>query len=35
MRFEPDRPMHDRYQVDHDFLAPELGGEVVTISRGS
>ena len=20
MRFEPDRPMHDRYQVDHDFL---------------
>ena len=22
MRFEPDRPLHDRYQVDHDFLAP-------------
>jgi D-ala D-ala ligase C-terminus len=33
MRFEPDRPMHDRYQVDHAFLTPELGWEVVTISR--
>jgi hypothetical protein len=33
MRFEPDRPMHDRYRVDHDFLSPELGDEVVTISR--
>ena len=33
MRFEPDRPLHDRYQVDHDFLAPETGREVVTIGR--
>jgi hypothetical protein len=33
MRFEPDRPMHDRYRVDHDFLSPGLGEEVVTISR--
>jgi hypothetical protein len=33
MRFEPDRPMHDRYEVAHDFLTPELGWEVVTISR--
>ena len=33
MNFEPDRPMHDRYQVDHDFLSPETGDEVVTISR--
>ncbi|MBD0339053.1 MAG: hypothetical protein ICV67_07190 [Thermoleophilia bacterium] len=33
MRFEPDRPMHDRYQVDHDFLSPETGAEVVSISR--
>jgi hypothetical protein len=32
MRFEPDRPMHERYQVAHDFLSPELGREVVTIS---
>ncbi len=33
MNFEPDKPMHDRYQVDHDFLSPETGDEVVTISR--
>jgi hypothetical protein len=33
MRFEPDRPMHDRYQVAHAFLSPELGWEVVTISK--
>jgi hypothetical protein len=33
MHFEPDRPMHDRYQVDHDFLSDETGREVVTISR--
>ena len=33
MKFEPDRPMHDRYQVDHGFLTPELGDEVVTIGR--
>ncbi|HUQ22661.1 MAG TPA: hypothetical protein VM049_06555 [Gaiellaceae bacterium] len=33
MHFEPDRPMYDRYQVDHDFLSPETGEEVVTISR--
>jgi hypothetical protein len=33
MHFEPDRPMHDRYQVDHGFLSPEVGDEVVTIGR--
>jgi hypothetical protein len=33
MRFEPDRPMHDRYAIAHDFLTPELGAEIVTISR--
>jgi hypothetical protein len=33
MRFEPGRPMHDRYQVDHDFLSADLGHEAVTISR--
>jgi hypothetical protein len=33
MRFEPSRPMHDRYQVAHDFLTPEAGWEVVTIGR--
>jgi hypothetical protein len=33
MQYEPDRPLHARYQVAHDFLSPELGDEVVTISR--
>jgi hypothetical protein len=33
MRFEPDRPMHERYEVAHEFLSPETGWEVVTISR--
>jgi hypothetical protein len=33
MRFQPERPLHDRYAVAHDFLTPELGAEVVTISR--
>jgi hypothetical protein len=33
MHFEPDRPMHDRYQVDHGFLPDRVGEEVVTISR--
>ena len=30
---KPDEPMHLRYEVAHDFLAPETGWEVVTISR--
>src|SRR5215218_1777811 len=33
MRFEPDRPLHGRYQVDHDFLSTGTGREVVTIGR--
>ncbi len=33
MRFRPELPMHDRYAVDHAFLAPETGAEVVTIGR--
>jgi len=33
MRFQPDQPMHLRYAVDHSFLAPETGTEVVTIGR--
>jgi hypothetical protein len=33
MRFDPDQPMHARYSVDHDFLSPEVGDEVVTIGR--
>ena len=33
MKFRPELPMHDRYAVAHDFLSPELGEEVLTISR--
>ncbi|MFN2628891.1 MAG: RimK family alpha-L-glutamate ligase [Gaiellaceae bacterium] len=33
MHFDPDKPMHERYRVEHDFLTPETGREVVTISR--
>jgi hypothetical protein len=33
MKFRPDLPMHDRYAVEHDFLSPETGEEVETISR--
>jgi hypothetical protein len=33
MRFDPDQPMHGRYSVAHDFLAPDVGAEVHTIGR--
>jgi hypothetical protein len=33
MRFAPDRPMHDRYSVDHSFLDPAVGEEVLTIGK--
>ena len=33
MKFDPDQPMHARYSVDHNFLTPELGEEVLTIGR--
>jgi hypothetical protein len=33
MKFRPELPMHDRYAVEHNFLTPETGEEVVTISR--
>ena len=33
MKFRPELPMHDRYAVEHDFLTPETGDEVLTISR--
>ena len=33
MKFDPSRPQHDRYQVDHGFLKPSTGDEVVTIGR--
>ena len=33
MHFRPELPMHDRYAVSHDFLSPQVGDEVLTISR--
>src|SRR5881227_1515546 len=33
MKFRPELPMHDRYEVTYEFLTPEVGDEVVTISR--
>ena len=33
MAYDPDQPIHARYQVRHDFLPPQLGFEVVTFSR--
>ena len=33
MRFQPDQPMHLRYAVDHSFLSPQAGTEVMTIGR--
>jgi len=33
LHFSPDAPMHERYTVKHDFLTPDVGREVVTISR--
>jgi len=33
MRFDPDRPLHDRYRVEHGFLSPSVGREVVQIGR--
>jgi hypothetical protein len=33
MKFRPELPMYDRYAVEHDFLSPGAGQEVITISR--
>jgi hypothetical protein len=33
MRFQPEQPMHLRYAVEHEFLSPASGAEVVTISK--
>ncbi|MCE7011293.1 hypothetical protein LWC34_52070 [Kibdelosporangium philippinense] len=33
MRFQPEKPMHERYAVQHGFLSEEAGTEVVSISR--
>jgi len=33
MKFRPELPMHDRYEVAHDFLPPSAGLEVLAISK--
>jgi hypothetical protein len=33
LHFHPEKPMHDRYSVDHSFLTPRAGDEVMTILR--
>jgi hypothetical protein len=33
MKFRPELPMHERYEVAHDFLSPQTGEEVLTVSR--
>src|SRR5690349_10020592 len=33
MKFRPELPMHDRYEVAHNFLSASAGDEVITISR--
>jgi hypothetical protein len=33
LNFHPERPMHDRYSVDHQFLKARAGDEVVSILR--
>jgi hypothetical protein len=33
LNFHPDLPMHERYSVDHNFLAPHAGNEVLSILR--
>jgi hypothetical protein len=33
LNFHPEKPMHERYTVDHSFLTPRAGDEVLTILR--
>jgi hypothetical protein len=33
LHFHPEKPMHDRYSVDHSFLTSTVGDEVLTILR--
>jgi hypothetical protein len=33
MYYDPDKPLHARYEVRHGFLTEQLGREVITISR--
>lgn len=33
MKYRPEKPMHERYAIDHGFLDAEIGWEVETIGR--
>ncbi len=33
MKFRPDRPMHERYEVAHDFLSPDAGRDAIAITQ--
>jgi hypothetical protein len=33
MSYDPGEPLHNRYEIRHDFLTPQLGEEVIAISR--
>lgn len=33
MKFQPDKPMHQRYAVAYDFLGPQAGWEAETVSK--
>ncbi len=33
LHFQPEKPHHARYKVDHNFLTPEIGREVTTITK--
>ncbi|HXZ99505.1 MAG TPA: hypothetical protein VEK76_04070 [Candidatus Binatia bacterium] len=33
MRYDPSRPLHDRYSVSHGFLDADAGSQAVTVSR--
>ncbi len=33
MKFRPELPMHDRYEVSHNFLPPSAGLEIQTLSK--
>ena len=33
MKYDPSQPLHGRYQVEHGFLPPETGAEVVKIGK--
>ncbi|MBW3604913.1 MAG: hypothetical protein KY460_08385 [Actinobacteria bacterium] len=33
LSYDPTRPLHERYNIDHDFLTPDMGYEIETFGR--